>query len=610
MPEQNGEVRRIEWRSALPALRLFNTTHRALHFQQMTLALGCVLACYLAGRLLDGLWGSNGVIVAIDSGARHEIDAFASLSGPGFKDWKRETLRQQRESARQAALNHADGTREETETRLRTERPERLLSGGTFVQQRNAARAFIEQRLSDTLAALKSDAQRSADDKRETSARLKAAADTLKRHLAGKAPARAANAEQANALHTILSVTPTADEAAAGKLRQAIARADAIAAVTTLRPQGIFITLLTYEMDCFAAAVQGALRGSWGYAGMAYSREPSMLGSIGSAASGILWLATERPLYAALYGVVHLAIFCFFGLAICRSAAIQGARGESTTLSDMLVFAREKAPGCILALLTPVALALVVVLLLFVGGLVGAIPWIGTVVATLLYFLAILGGGAVAGIVILGVLGIHLIAPRIAIEGSDGFDGGQYAVSYATSRGWHLALYALFLLIYGAASFIVMRVILLLTLKFAHVFTAAGMSGLGAWSSGETATVGRLDAMWRMPTWGELSLLPSVGGTPFWGEFAAAPLSTPEMLGCLLLRFWVFLLVGLLGAFVVSFYFVGSTNMYLLLRKSCDGVEYEELYYEEVDDSFSEAPEPPSEAGKGTAPLPVISPRT
>jgi len=57
---------------------------------------------------------------------------------------------------------------------------------------------------------------------------------------------------------------------------------------------------------------------------------------------------------------------------------------------------------------------------------------------------------------------------------------------------------------------------------------------------------------------------------------------------------WVYLVVGLVAAFVVSFFFCGSTQMYFLLRRDVDATDYEEIYYEEPE----EEPAAP-EAGTG-----------
>jgi hypothetical protein len=86
--------------------------------------------------------------------------------------------------------------------------------------------------------------------------------------------------------------------------------------------------------------------------------------------------------------------------------------------------------------------------------------------------------------------------------------------------------------------------------------------------------------MWTMPPWADLSLLPSTT-TPFWGWFYNGPLTGSEWLSTFFFALWVFLLVGLVAAFVVSFFFCGSTQMYFLLRRDVDATDWDEIYYEE-----------------------------
>jgi hypothetical protein len=144
------------------------------------------------------------------------------------------------------------------------------------------------------------------------------------------------------------------------------------------------------------------------------------------------------------------------------------------------------------------------------------------------------------------------------------------------------------------------RIIAMLVLKLSHVFTGAGMNLA---SSAETSTIGKLDAIWHMPAWQDLPLLPAIGDVNFWGSFGTAPLSGAESFTMFFIAAWVFLAVGLVGAFVVSFYFCGSTEMYFLLRREVDAVDYDEIYYEELEDEFAEEEGPEAgEPGQPEAP--------
>jgi hypothetical protein len=325
-----------------------------------------------------------------------------------------------------------------------------------------------------------------------------------------------------------------------------------------------------------------------------------MAGSIESALDGGCWLLNQRPFYALLLGLFSLVVFGLFGGAICRSAAVQSARDESTSIRDSLGFVLQRFGGFLLAPLMPVAVLVGIALIMGVCGLLGGvIPWLGEVVTGLIYPLALLGGFAAAILVLATVLGFHLMWPTIAVEGSDGFDALSRACSYLGSRIWHVAFYTFVLLLYGAASFVLVRLVVVLTLKLSHGFTGLGMNALHA---SKLSGTGNLDVMWSMPAWADLSLLPPAGDLPLYGSFCNGPLGSGEAIGAWLLRLWVYLLVGLLGAFVISYFFCGSTQMYFLLRRDVDATDYEELYYEEkaeelpAPEAAQPAAEPPAEA--------------
>lgn len=358
-----------------------------------------------------------------------------------------------------------------------------------------------------------------------------------------------------------------------------------------LRPRGPFISLLEYEMHCFAAAVHGVCSGRWGLSGSAFSDEPAMIGSIASAGSGVVWLVTQRPWYAVIYGLILLVIFAFFGGAVCRISAVRSARDENLSLSAALRFSRDKISGLIAAPLLPAGIFIVAGLVIFVGGLIAAVPYLETIGA-LAYGLALLFGLALVFTFLAVVLGFHLMWPTIAVEGSDAFDAVQRAAGYVFQRAWHVGFYSFVLLLYGGVSFVIVRIMGMLLLKLTHVLAGAGMNLA---SSTHAEGVGKLDAIWQMPAWQDLPLLPGVGGVNFWGDFGSVALSGSESFAMYVMTFWVFGVVGLVGAFIVSFYFCGSTEMYFLLRREVDAVDYDEVYYEEPESELERAAPPQAE---------------
>ncbi|RMF85156.1 MAG: hypothetical protein D6744_01875 [Planctomycetota bacterium] len=409
-------------------------------------------------------------------------------------------------------------------------------------------------------------------------------------------------------VETISSAAPPATEltaylAGGDVLRRYTEGLDDLPAETSR--QGPYITLVEHLERCFAMALHGLVRGQWSLG----DGGPSLLGGVLSAAGGLLWLVHMHPWYALIVGALHLLIFAFFGGAICRAAAILITRRHTPDGAELFSFAREKWIDLMAAPLFLIGLFAVVSVLLLLGGLVGAIPWVGEILVALAYGLALLGGVALVFAAVALVFGFHLMWPTIAVEGSDLFDAVQRSAGYVFQRAWSFGFYCLALLAYGGVSLIAVRGLALLLLKFTHTATGLGINFFGALRSSGDEAVRKLDGMWSMPAWADMSLLPSLTpGHAFWGSFdRVAELSGSEQFAQWLLMCWVFLVVGFVAAFVVSFYFCGCTEMYLVLRKETDGVDYDEMFYEEYDeDEFDDPTDDQSSEPTGGAKLPVV----
>jgi hypothetical protein len=60
-----------------------------------------------------------------------------------------------------------------------------------------------------------------------------------------------------------------------------------------------------------------------------------------------------------------------------------------------------------------------------------------------------------------------------------------------------------------------------------------------------------------------------------------------------LLAFWVYLVVAMLGAFAISFYFTANTIIYYLMRHEVDATEMDDVYLEQSEEDFADATAPP-----------------
>lgn len=618
MPDASPTLRGIDWAETFPFVRIFRSFRMSLWPVRLMLALAAVAACYLIGRLFDGIWlggsrdGGAIVVPGRDGGAINEIEAFATLSAVEFRDWRQSAMRDARATETQLLRRFAGAVSDDdAAARLRSE------TARTLIQQARedtpqSMRDLIDVRARAGREFIRSDTAAGATLARaQRLAELERAADCLRFTLGGRDPRAAFSPRECEqALSVLLDADPqlTGAERAdvQGKLTRALARETALIELAARRPLGPFIALLRFESRCAAAAVNAVVAGRLGVGGTAFDRQPTLLGSLGSAVRGLQWLWVERPLFAVLVGAAMLVVAAYFCGALARMAAIHATRDEHLSLAAALRFAREKFTYLLLAPGLPVGMLLLGAALLTVGGLFGAIPVVGEAIAGVLFVLALLVGTLMALVAVATLLGFNLMWPIIAVEHSDGFDAVSRGFNYVASRCAHVVFYNIVLLAYSAAVMVLVRLVAAVALKLTHIGVGLGMSVFGLVSSDRTDGLGPLDAIWQMPAWSDLTLLP--GAVPFWGRFGQAPLSASETVASWFIMGWVFLHVGAVLAVGLNLWLCGSTHIYLLLRRQVDATDYSEVF---ADDDFDLPPpspksEPDQEPRSGT-PLPVIS---
>jgi hypothetical protein len=235
-----------------------------------------------------------------------------------------------------------------------------------------------------------------------------------------------------------------------------------------------------------------------------------------------------------------------------------------------MAFAGRKFLGFFTAPLLPVAIIILVGVFLFLGGLVGAIPVVGELIAGAFMFLALIGGFVMALVLIGLAFGGVLLYPTVAVEGSDAFDAVSRSYSYVFSRPWRTGLYYILLAIYGAVCYLFARVVVFLVFKLTHGAVEIGMAAASNRPGVGSVEASKLDAMWPSPTFDNL-----LQAVPAFGLHGA------EAAGAFLIRIWLVIVVLLLCGFLVSLYLSGSTIIYFLLRQKVDATDLEEVYQEE-----------------------------
>jgi hypothetical protein len=170
--------------------------------------------------------------------------------------------------------------------------------------------------------------------------------------------------------------------------------------------------------------------------------------------------------------------------------------------------------------------------------------------------------------------------PTIAVEGSDSFDAISRSFSYVYARPWRMLFYTLVAIVYGAICYLFVRLFLAIMLTLTHHFVGAGMFK---------------DIAGNVPIdlWNTMWPAPGASRLPY--NIDTLSLGGAQALGAFLTALWVYLAIGLLGAFAISFYFSANTIIYYLMRREVDATELDDVYLEQSDEDFAE-PVPPTSA--------------
>jgi hypothetical protein len=186
--------------------------------------------------------------------------------------------------------------------------------------------------------------------------------------------------------------------------------------------------------------------------------------------------------------------------------------------------------------------------------------------------------------------GLNLMYPTIAVEGSDSFDAISRSFSYVYARPWRMAFYSLVALIYGVLCYLFVRFFAFLVLKLTHMSVAAGIGRPGAGSYG---LIDKFTSMWPAP-----QLFGSLHGGFDWAACQGA-----QTFGAFVIGLWVYVIVGFVAAFLVSFFFSANTVIYYLLRNRVDSTDMDDVYVEEEpEEQTPPLAQEPAEGGEAEKP--------
>ncbi|MCC6238710.1 MAG: hypothetical protein IT448_00190 [Phycisphaerales bacterium] len=525
MADERMTLSGINWRQTFTFTHLFRAFRVAIHPSKLILGLLLLLAVYFGGRVLDCIWPDK------YSATTAEVSRYAMLMG------QPETSKQldaQRQIDRKMVadrylsllLQYKVYESPSEDARKAADRGERYseLKGKIKLTLADHLKSAQEQYEKDQSAAK----DKSGDEKKNL---LKQAQD---RH----------------------------DTAIKGIYAGALSDLDSIKAISG---QGLFITFFKYEITQVDNLVGNVMDWNWALNG-------GILGNVYNfVAVGPSWLLMIHPVYFVIFFVYFLIVWAIFGGAITRIAAVHVARDEKISVRAALKFSLSKLLSFVFAPIIPLLIIVGIGVAVFVLGLVGSIPFIGPIILGLFFFLA-LAAGFIMTLVLLGLIGgFNLMYPTIAVEGSDSFDAISRSFSYLYARPWRMALYTAVALVYGAVTYLFVRSFIFLTLLLSHRFIDCGLfktayNGRDAWLE-----------MWPKPTWANL---------PY--DFSTLTLGAGEATGAWMVAIWNYLLIALLGAFAIAFYFSANTIIYYLMRREVDNTEMDDVYVEQVDDDFTD----------------------
>jgi hypothetical protein len=303
-------------------------------------------------------------------------------------------------------------------------------------------------------------------------------------------------------------------------------------------------------------------------------------------AVGPLWLWSNHWFFAILYTAWFLLVWSIFGGAISRIAAVHVARDEKISVRHALTFSVSKVLSFVFAPVIPVAIGIGIGIGIAVASsILLHIPWVGPVLAGLFFCLALLGGFVITLVTLGTIGGFNLMYPTVAVEGSDSFDAISRSFSYVFARPWRMLWYTGVAVVYGAVCYLFVRFFVWTMLAATWFFVS--------WFLGHHGPAGELKHpadVWPM-IWPQPGVGP-IGALRYSPNYQA--LKGTEAVAAGLIVWWVYLVVGLVGAFAISFYFSANTIIYYLMRREVDATELDDVYVEEADD---EVEEPAAAAG-------------
>lgn len=339
-------------------------------------------------------------------------------------------------------------------------------------------------------------------------------------------------------------------------------RDDMIDNVQPERRQGIFTAVFETKLTLFEHLVRDAVNLRFGFDQLAPGTPPTtdtVLGTLRLLFMLPVWLWHAHTSFFVVYMLLFLLGWSLFGGAISRSAIVEASGAAAPGATDAFVYAWRRWLWYILAPLMPLMIIAALGGLLALGGAVFNV-WVLDILGGLFFALALAIGFLMALLLIGWIGGVHLMYPALSAEDSDAFDAMSRGYSYVLARPWRLILYTFISLIYGAITYLFVGVFIFVTIYLTH--WAIGLLVFGTFDGGTY-----FNALFPPPQFGDLTRYRPDYEHLNWSGSAAATL----------IMCWVFVLIGVVGAYALNFYLCSYSVIYLLLRRYTDGTDPAEI---------------------------------
>jgi len=595
MSDEKNELRQVNWTEVFSFTHIFKSFRMAIHPSKLLLALALITLVWVGGHVLDWFWCVGGV-----SAYQGEIENYRTTKVSDFAKWK-QTLLDNRVDTAAALLVQA-----RTEHRMLGEFSNRLPAALLPAFSERVRK--LNEKEKDYKAPDLDEIRKTAKDEgwSDTLGKAEDVRDEILRKIDA---ALEMDGGAYKAAKKAVEDSTLGKEAKAKQLKDLEEANDRVASILTqykldfarqvkmIRGEGVFASLVAYEKLCLREAIAAVCRGDL-FTGMnefrgnqarkalpvatvqwdafpvpAVQNDPRgfffyVLMGVGA----FCWLVCEHWIFAVLLLVWTLALTALLGGAIYRIAALQFAREEKISILQALRFSAGKFLSFLTAPLIPLAIIFFLGFLLFVGGAVGSIPFVGEILMGALFFLAVILGLLVAFLLTGLVTGLPLMYPTIAVEGSDSFDAMSRSFSYVLTKPWRSALYGLIALMYGAVTYLFVRLFAFVALSATHLFVKWGVFGQG---SAIDPAADKLDVIWQAPRFDCL-----------FGPFNWEAMSGTQTIAAVLVGVWVYLVAAGVAAYLVSFFASSTTTVYYLLRRKVDATELDDVYVEEAEEQM------------------------